>query len=157
MDERAGGGIKIFRRTNFLSQCRKISWGHPVEQCYRNFPVAKKFMDKGGGISSLSVEKIFTHSAEKLRRGILFCFTNCRYRNMLGIKEGGSIKLFRRKIFVSWCRIFRTATLLCSVSENFRLQRTFWIMGGGGSKISRRKIFHSECRKFSQGNPLLFH
>ncbi len=50
---------------------------------------------------------------------------------MLGIKEGGSIKLFRRKIFVSWCRIFRTAALLCSVSENFRLQRTFWIMGGG--------------------------
>ena len=120
MDKGGGGSIKIFRRIIFLSQYRKISWGHPVEQCYRNFPVAKKFMDKGGGISRLSVEKIFTHSAEKLRRGILFCFTIFRYRNMLGIKEGGSIKIFRGKIFVSWCRIFRTATLLCSVSEIFR-------------------------------------
>ena len=109
----------------------KISWGHPVEQCYRDFPVAKKFMDKGGGISRLCVEKIFTHSAEKLRKGVLFCFTNFRYRNMLGIKEGGSIKIFRRKSFVSWCRIFRTATLLCSVSEISQERRTLWIVGGG--------------------------
>ena len=70
MDKGGGGaGIKIFRRIIFLSQCREISWGHPVEQCFRNFPVPKKFLDKGG-ISRLSVEKIFTHCAEKFRRGI---------------------------------------------------------------------------------------
>ncbi len=39
----------IFRRIIFLSQCRKISYGHLVEQCYRHFPAAKKFVDKGGG------------------------------------------------------------------------------------------------------------
>ena len=44
-----GGGIKIFRRIIFLSQCREISWGHPVEQCFRNFPVPKKFLDERGG------------------------------------------------------------------------------------------------------------
>ncbi len=76
---------------------------------------------------------------------------------MLGIKERGSTKIFRRKIFVSWWRIFRRATLLCSVSEIFRERRNLWIKRGAGIKIFRRKIFHSHCRKASQGNPLLFH
>ena len=49
---------------------------------------------------------------------------------MLGIKEVRGIKIFRRKIFVSWWRIFRRATLLCSVSEIFRERRTLWLMGG---------------------------
>ena len=41
--------------------------------CFRNFPVAKKFMDKngGGGVPRASVEKFLSHSAEKLRKGIL--------------------------------------------------------------------------------------
>ena len=45
--------------------------------CFRNFPVAKKFMDKngggggGGGVPRASVEKFLSHSAEKLRREIL--------------------------------------------------------------------------------------
>ncbi len=51
---------------------------------------------------------------------------------MLGIKERGSTKIFRRKNFVSWWRIFRRATLLCSVSEIFRERRTLWIKRGGG-------------------------
>ena len=40
--------------------------------CFRNFQVAKKFMDKnGGGVPRASVEKFLSHSAEKLRREIL--------------------------------------------------------------------------------------
>ncbi len=39
----------IFRRKSFVSQCRTISWRNPSVLCFRNFPVAKKFMDKGGG------------------------------------------------------------------------------------------------------------
>ena len=42
-----------------------ISYGNPVVQCFRNFPVAKKFMDKrGGGLPRFSVEKILSPSAE---------------------------------------------------------------------------------------------
>ena len=42
--------------------------------CFRKFPVAKKFMDKNGGgagVPRASVEKFLSHSAEKLRKGIL--------------------------------------------------------------------------------------
>ena len=60
---------------------------------------------------------------------------------MLGIKEGGNIKIFRRKIFVSWCRIFRTATLLCSVSEISQERRTLCLLGGGGYQDFPSKIF----------------
>ena len=39
--------------------------------CFRKFPVAKKFMDKKGGASRFSVEKLLCHTAEKIRRGTL--------------------------------------------------------------------------------------
>ena len=40
--------------------------------CFRKIPVAKQFMDKrGGGVSRASVEIFLSHSAEKLRGGIL--------------------------------------------------------------------------------------
>ena len=42
--------------------------------CFREFPVAKKFLDKnkkmGGGISNFSVEYFLSQSAETFRRGI---------------------------------------------------------------------------------------
>ena len=39
--------------------------------CFRKFPAAKKFIDKNGGGLGVSVENFLSHSAEKLRRGIL--------------------------------------------------------------------------------------
>ncbi len=68
-------------------------------QCFRNFPVAKKFVDKRGGLSRSSVEKFFSHGAENFRRGILYYFTSFRYRKMLGIKEreGGEYQDFPPK------------------------------------------------------------
>ena len=36
---------------------------------FQKTPLAKKFMDKRGGILRLSIEKIFSHSAENFRRG----------------------------------------------------------------------------------------
>ena len=95
---RKGGSVKIFRREIFLSQCRKILQGNSVVQCFRNFPVVKKVTDKGGG-SRLSVEKFLSHKAEKCRRGIIYCFTNFRFRKMLGIKEMGKHQDFPPKIF----------------------------------------------------------
>ena len=39
--------------------------------CFGKFMVAKKFMDKKGGVSPLSANHFLSHSAEKNRRGIL--------------------------------------------------------------------------------------
>ena len=51
-----------------------------------------------GGVSRLSVENFFSHSAENFRRGIFYCCNNFGYRKILD-KRGGSIKIFRGKIF----------------------------------------------------------
>ena len=40
------GGITIFRRKFFVSQCRKISWASL--QCFRKFGVSKNFMHNRG-------------------------------------------------------------------------------------------------------------
>ena len=37
--------------------------------CFRKFTVAKKFMDKKGGVSPFSVKIFLSHSAEKFRKG----------------------------------------------------------------------------------------
>ena len=42
--------------------------------CFRKLLVAKKFMDRKGGVSQFSVEIILSHSAEKIRRGTLQSF-----------------------------------------------------------------------------------
>ena len=45
------GGINIFRRKFFVSQCQKDSYVSPLV-CHC-FPVEKKFMDKRGSIEIL--------------------------------------------------------------------------------------------------------
>ena len=55
------GGITIFRRKFFVSQCRKI---------FIRGGFGKMF-GKGGGVSRFSVENFLSHSAEKFRRGTL--------------------------------------------------------------------------------------
>ena len=63
--------------------------------CFRKFPVAKKFMDKGGG-TQFSVENFLSHSAENFRRGILWCVT------IAGIE-----KFYASEGYVTiFCRIF---------------------------------------------------
>ena len=39
--------------------------------CLRKILVAKKFIDKKGGVTKLSVENFLAQSAEKCRRGFL--------------------------------------------------------------------------------------
>ena len=41
-------GIKIFRQTVCVSQCRKLSKLNPFVLCLRKLPVAKKIMAKRG-------------------------------------------------------------------------------------------------------------
>ena len=114
MLQRVMSRFSIFCRNFFVSQCRKYSQANPSVLCLRKFSVAKKLMDKKGGVSRFSVEnfcltvpKIFvgesftvalisgtekvwrrregikilrriflSHSAENLRRGILYCCIN---------------------------------------------------------------------------------
>ena len=47
------------------------------------FMVAKRFLVKKGGVPRFSVEILFSHSAEKFRRGTLQCVMNFRYRQNL--------------------------------------------------------------------------
>ena len=71
-EKRVGGGegsVKIFRPNSLVSKCRKFSERNPCRLCFRNFPVAKKFMDKREGKYQDFFEKFFFHSAEKTRRG----------------------------------------------------------------------------------------
>ena len=59
------GGIKIFRRSSFVSLCRKLSQENPSVLCLRKIPVAKNSMDKEREVSRVSVGNLFSYSTEK--------------------------------------------------------------------------------------------
>ncbi len=85
---RGGRSIKIFRRRNFVSRCRKFSLG--ILLLLEYFWVPEKFGKQGGGVSRFSFEKILSHSTENFRRVILPCCINFGYRKGLGKKGGVS-------------------------------------------------------------------
>ena len=60
----------------------------------------------GGGVSRFSVENFLSHSAENFRRGEPFSVSLISGTEKVWIREGSSIKIFRRKFFVSQCRKF---------------------------------------------------
>ena len=93
--------------------------------CFRNFPVAKKFLDKREGeVSRFSFEKFLSPSVEKCRRRTLSLSLT------LGIKKvrkrglgGGGRRLSRFSVQIvssQSAEKFRRVTLLCFVSEKFR-------------------------------------
>ena len=88
-------------------------------QCFRNFPVAKKFMDKRGGTSRVSVEKLFSHSAEKFLRGVFYCFINFKYRKMLGIKEREGASTITAEKFLSHSAEYFIGQPFCAVFQIF--------------------------------------
>ena len=92
------GGITIFRRKFFVSQCRKNSWAS--FQCFRKFGVSKKFKHNRGYHNFPS--KIFCLSAEKFPGHPFNVSENLGYRKSLCII--GGITILRRKFFVSQCR-----------------------------------------------------
>ena len=110
-------------------------------------------MDKrGGGVSRFSVENFLSHSAENFRRGILYCCIDFGYRKSLNKRWGGSIKIFRRKFFVSQCRkiSYGKPSVLCF--RKFPVAKKY-MDKGGGIKIFRRKPFVSQCQKISYLKP----
>ena len=79
-------------------------------QCFREFPVAKKFMgERGRGVSRFSVEKFFVSQCRKTsQRNLSVLFQKFPVAKKFMDKRGGggSLKMFRRKFFVSQCRKF---------------------------------------------------
>ena len=69
MLQRVLSRLSISCRRFFVSACRNFSQVNPSVLCFRKFSVAKKFMDKSGGVSRFSVEHFLLHSAENFRRG----------------------------------------------------------------------------------------
>ena len=84
-----------------------------------------------------------------------FCFTKFLVSKKFMDKRGGGEEAegsithnFLSKIFCLSAEKFRRGTLLCCVSENFRLRKSLWIRGVRGSiKIFRQKFLVSQCRK----------
>ena len=66
------GGIKIFRRSSFVSLCRKLSQGNPSVLCLRKIQVAKTSMDNKGGIRTFR-RKVFVSLCRKTFARKLFC------------------------------------------------------------------------------------
>ncbi len=76
-------------------------------------------MDKAGeGVLRSSVENIFSHSAEKFRRGTFYCFNNFKYRKMLGIKErGDGESTISSEKFLSHSAEYSIAQPFCAVFQ----------------------------------------
>ena len=91
MDKR--GGIKIFRRKNFVSQCRKVRW--------ESFTVAlfsgiEKVWIRGWSIKIFR-QKLSVSQCGNFCRGILYCCINFGYRKSLD--KRGEYHDFLPKIF----------------------------------------------------------
>ena len=76
---------------------------NPSVLSFRKIPVAKKLMDNRVGVSRVSVENFFPHSAENFRRGVLFSVSIISGIEKVWLRLGGNIKFFRRNLSVSQC------------------------------------------------------
>ena len=109
----------------------------------------KVWIRGGGGASRVSVENLLSHSAENFRRGILYCCNNFGYRKILD-KRGGSIKIFRGKIFC-------LTVPKVSVGESFTVAlnsgiEKIWIREGGVSRFSVENFLSHSAESFRRGS-----
>ena len=141
------GKHQDFPSKNFSLTVPKNFVGQLCCAVFQKFSGSENFMNKGaGGVSRFSVEKFFSHSAEKIRRGIFYCFINFRYRKMLGIKQGrgdaGRESRFSADNFLSHSGEFFVAQPLCAVFQKLSVSENFINKGGGGvSRFSVEKFF----------------
>ena len=93
--------------------------GNPSVLCFRNFPLAKKFMDKRAmGVSRFSVE-IFCLTVPKKFVGEPYSVSLIRVSKSFMLQR--VMSRFSVEIFLSHsAEKIRSGSLLCSVSENFR-------------------------------------
>ena len=139
--EGGGESIKIFRRKFFVSQCRQMSYGNPSVLCFRKFPVTKKFMDKRGGVSRLSVENSLCHSAEKNHREP-FCAVIQKISDsekVYGKKGRGRVSRFSFESF--FCPIMPKSFIgktFCAVFQKFSGSQK--VYGKEGGRVSRFSV-----------------
>ena len=123
-------------------------------QCFRNFPVAKKFFDKGGDVKTFRRKFSFPH-CRKFSYGNHFvqCFINFPVAKKFTDKRGGGYQDSPSKKFsLTVPKNFSGGIFYCFI--NFRYRKMLGIREGGNT-IFRRKNFVSQCRKFCRGT-LLF-
>ena len=97
--------------------------------CFRNFTVAKKFMDKREWeVSRFSVEKLLYQSAEKSHRATLQGVDRFGCRKSLCFR--GLCHDFCRSFWCHSAEILRRGAILCCVYENFRKGKWLWIRRG---------------------------
>ena len=65
MDKNGRGSVDIFRRKNFVSQCRNISQRNPSVLCFRKILIGDKFMDKRVGRSAKMFRRKFCLTVQK--------------------------------------------------------------------------------------------
>ena len=95
---RRRGEIKIFRRKFFVSPCWKNSVGESFTVALKSCS-EKVYGQEGKGVSRYSVEIFLCHSAEKFRRGNLYCCIKVVYRKSLD--KGGGVSRFSVRNFLS--------------------------------------------------------
>ena len=102
----------------------------------------------GGGSFKFSIEISLSHSAEKFRRGILYCCNNFGYRKSLD-KGGGGVSRFSVEVFVSLYRNISLDNTLVFQKKFF--YRKFSCIGGGASQFCRNFLSHrTETKSFVQ-------
>ncbi len=114
------GEHQDFPPKSFCPIVPNISWGNHFVQCFRSFPVAKKFLDKGGGDIKTFRRNFFLSHCRKISYGNHFeqCFRIFSVaKKFMDKGRGRGIKIFRRKNFLHSAEKSCRATLLCSVSE----------------------------------------
>ena len=127
MDEK--GGITFFCRKFLVSQFRKHSW--TSLRCFRKFGVSKNFMHNRG-YHNFPSKLFLSHSAEKLRIGTLWCFTNVGYQKLLGISRK-MVLCWHRQVF---CRHTNILIKICPQLKTRLLFKSYF------TKVVSKHQFH---------------
>ena len=140
---RRGRGYQDFRSKVFRLTVMKIFVGDPFSVSLVSG--TKKVLIKGGGVSNLSVETFLSHSAEKIRRVTLWCFTNSMH------KKGLSLNSVENPLSHCADKI-RRRTLLC-LKRNL-ISKVFKQRKGEASRFCRIFFYFTGPKKLRLGTIL---
>ena len=87
-------------------------------QCFRNFPVAKKFTDKGGGVINILRRKNFLSQCRKIFQGNLLLLHFFQVSKNVRDKRGGKRDISSENFRLAVLKIF-VEEPFCSVFQKF--------------------------------------